>query len=92
MNIIENDFSTGFYCVFSKPTMTIEQEGPNAVQATDVNEENVNLVVQVTENEADTLDQRDTKYFPKVAVISLVILLGNNIAFFWLHFYLFQID
>lgn len=51
--------------------MTIEQEGTKAIQSTEVDDENVNLVVPVTENEVDTnAEHAETKYFPAVAVIS----------------------
>lgn len=51
--------------------MTIEQEGPKAIHATEVDEENVNLVVPAAEKEVETnVEQVDAKYFPAVAVIS----------------------
>lgn len=50
--------------------MTIEQEGTKTIQSTEVDDENVNLVIAAGENEAEAVDQPETKYFPAVAVIS----------------------
>lgn len=50
--------------------MTIEQEGTKAIHSSEVNAENVNLMVRANENEGDAVEQTETKYFPAVAVIS----------------------
>lgn len=60
----------GFFRDCSKPTMTIEHEGPQAIHSAEVDDENVNLVINAAENEIETVEQPDTKYFPAVAVIS----------------------
>lgn len=50
--------------------MTIEQEGTKALQPSEVDAENVNLMVRAGENEGENVEQTETKYFPAVAVIS----------------------
>lgn len=72
--------------------MTIEQEGAKTMQSTDVvDDENVNLVVAVAENEAEPIEQPETKYFPAVAVISWVFS-WKNMGVRFSNFVSLQID